>query len=752
MRAACTFSPHSPSARPIRQSRPGSSCARTSTTVAVVEASSTRVTLGGGAVKPWPRTARARRSSRSSTSRRPSSIRRRSEETSTESGGSPYSGTTLNTVTAVSPTAVALAPRTVSRCEASTPAARQSRPGRSSATTVTSLPSTIAAGPPSATSASWSSRSAAGSGIGSPSSTALTRRTRSATSPAFQSFQAAGPVASPSAMASARSSSSSVLLPPTVVATCSTVIGSSRSRRVATTGRRRGWRTASATSSTSVSLSPTRLHTSRATTSPETLWSPGQPLPMSCSSAASSSRSGRDTSRASAAALAAHSTRCRSTVKRCSGLRWGRFLTRSQSGISVASRPSWSSASQTAIALAPAPSSASRALRASGGHGIDSGGHSASRARARGAIGSPTRAGPGGARSTRTRGGHPHPQRRVGPRPPRPGQDPLAFLLDHAVGERPPVRLASSHPDAERPAAARPVGLAEGVIDRVGDGPARPRQLAPQGVPVAQAERPPPLALLLDPQPVKPSPGDLVEHVAGIQDLLVGGPDLGPGGGRDPGGGDRLDGVHVPLPAARLLQIRLEQVGELAVEPGPLLVQPLELGQPGPGVGPPVLERALAEPRRQVRVARDVPGVQQPEGDLEIAPGHPPGLRHGPHGVIEPGARVPDRVPDPVGDPGDAVPAVVQHQHVEVAAGEQFLAAVAADRDQGHAGLGPQHAGQPANGFSCPSAAISRERSHHAHQVAPRNDQRAPASGHARGTGLSIDGGGGGVMPALSRF
>ena len=300
------------------------------------------------------------------------------------------------------------------------------------------------------------------------------------------------------------------------------------------------------------------------------------------------------------------------------------------------------------------------------------------------------------------------------------GQDHLAVLLDHAVGERPAIRLAPSHPDAEGAAAARPVGLAEGVIDRVGDGPARARQLAQQRVAVEQAERARHLVLLLEHQPVKASPGDLVEHVARVQDLLVGGPDLRPGGGRDPRRRDRLDGVHVPLPAARLLQIRLEQVGELAVEPGALLVQRLQLGQPGPGVGPPVLERALAEPRRQVRVARDVPGVQQPEGDLEIAAGHPSGLRHGPHGVVEPRARVPDRVPDPVGDPGDAVSAVVQHQHVEIAAGEQFLAAVAADRDQGHAGLGPQHPGQPAIGFSCPSAAISRERSHHAHQVVPR--------------------------------
>ena len=512
-------------------------------------------------------------------------------------------------------------------------------------------------------------------------------------------------------MASACSSSSSVLLPPTVVATCSTVIGSSRSRRVATTGSSRWWRTASATSSTSASPRPTRLHTSRATTSPETLWSPGQPLPMSCSSAASSSRSGRETSRASAAALAAHSTRCRSTVKRCSGLRCGPVADplpvrdqRGQQALLVERLPDRDRAR---------PGAEQRQQRVAGvGRPRD---------RQRRALGQP------GQRPRRERqpdlggrGGGPQHQHRVGRRHRRPGQDDLAVLLDHAVGERPAVRLAPAHPDAEGAAAARPVGLAEGVIDRVGDGPARAGQLAQQRVAVEQAERARDLVLLLEHEPVEASPGDLVQHVAGVQDLLVGGPDLGPGRGRDPRGGDRLDGVHVPLPAARLLQVGLEQVGELAVEPGPLLVQPLELGQPGPGVGPPVLERALAQPRGQVRVARDVPGVQQPEGDLEVAAGHPPGLRHGPHGVVELRARVPDRVPDPVGDPGDAVPAVVQHQHVEVAAGEQFLAAVAADRDQGHAGLGAQHPGQPAIGFSCPSAAISRERSHHAHQVVPR--------------------------------
>ena len=49
---------------------------------------------------------------------------------------------------------------------------------------------------------------------------------------------------------------------------------------------------------------------------PTSVWSPGRPLPMSCSSAPSSSRSGRATRRVSPAAPAAASTRCRSTVKR----------------------------------------------------------------------------------------------------------------------------------------------------------------------------------------------------------------------------------------------------------------------------------------------------------------------------------------------------------------------------------------------------------------------------------------------------
>ena len=71
---------------------------------------------------------------------------------------------------------------------------------------------------------------------------------------------------------------------------------------------------------------------------------------MSCSNAPTSSRSGRDTSRVCRAAWAAVSSRCRSTVNRCTGLYWALKRTASHSGISRVIRPARSSASRTGTA------------------------------------------------------------------------------------------------------------------------------------------------------------------------------------------------------------------------------------------------------------------------------------------------------------------------------------------------------------------------------------------------------------------
>ena len=125
----------------------------------------------------------------------------------------------------------------------------------------------------------------------------------------------------------------------TASATMSMVIGSPRSRRVAVSGSSRCCRTTRYTISTSAAGSPMRSATPAAIGAPTVLWSPGRPLPMSCSSAHSTSRSGRDTSRAYAAALAAVSTRCRSIVKRCTGLCWGALRMRAHSGSQPVTRP-----------------------------------------------------------------------------------------------------------------------------------------------------------------------------------------------------------------------------------------------------------------------------------------------------------------------------------------------------------------------------------------------------------------------------
>ena len=128
---------------------------------------------------------------------------------------------------------------------------------------------------------------------------------------------------------------------------------------------------------------------------------------MSCKNAPTSSRSGRLTERASPAAWAAHSSRCRSTVNRCTGLRCALIRTLSHSGISRTMSPARSSASNTGTARSPVPSRATSSLRASSGHGSGSGAHSVTRRSiANGANGRPCSAAARAARRTSTGSAH----------------------------------------------------------------------------------------------------------------------------------------------------------------------------------------------------------------------------------------------------------------------------------------------------------------------------------------------------------
>ena len=189
--------------------------------------------------------------------------------------------------------------------------------------------------------------------------------------------------ASASVSTVSRSSASAV---PSREASASTVAGSSGSRVVAVSASSRCQRTSSATRSVPDSSNPIRVAMLRAIGSPATLCSVRLPLPMSWSSAATISTSGRATCRISAAASVQVSTTCRSTVNRWMADACGSSRIRSHSGRICASAPVSSRVSQVPSSPRPEASSRTSSRRASGGQGSGSGGHSrASRAAVGGA-------------------------------------------------------------------------------------------------------------------------------------------------------------------------------------------------------------------------------------------------------------------------------------------------------------------------------------------------------------------------------
>ena len=147
-------------------------------------------------------------------------------------------------------------------------------------------------------------------------------------------------------------------------------------------------------------------------------------------------------------------------------------------------------------------------------------------------------------------GGSAEHEHRVGGGAGGPGQDNLTVLLNDTVGERAALRLAAPHADPESATAPGALGLAERVVHRVGDGAPSAGQVAQQLVPVEQPQRPGDLILLLKDKAVQAAAGDLMQHVPGVENLLIGGPYLRAGRRRDPRRGDGLDGVHIALAAA----------------------------------------------------------------------------------------------------------------------------------------------------------------------------------------------------------
>ncbi|GIU98594.1 MAG: hypothetical protein KatS3mg014_0210 [Actinomycetota bacterium] len=214
---------------------------------------------------------------------------------------------------------------------------------------------------------------------------------------------------------------------------------------------------------------------------------------------------------------------------------------------------------------------------------------------------------------------------------------------------------------------------------------------------VGEAEEPRDLRLLLQVEPIGGPAGLQVERAPDPQQELVGvlqGGGLGgaeqPAGAQHPevalapeGGGEPAEGVDVPQPAGALLQVRLEQVADVA-----------EALRTSLGVGEEAIGEALgAEPRDERRsgplpelgVPRERAPVEQRRGRVEAFLRDGDALLRGPHRVPEPDARVPQGVQERIRHPrhGARILPLVQEQEVHVRAGRELGSAVAAEGHQG---------------------------------------------------------------------
>ena len=82
------------------------------------------------------------------------------------------------------------------------------------------------------------------------------------------------------------------------------------------------------------------------------------------------------------------------------------------------------------------------------------------------------------------------------------------------------------------------------------------------------------------------------------------------------------------------------------------------------------------------RVAGHRPGRQEARGRVQVLGGHLQELGQRPHLVTELQARIPERVPDPLGDLGHVQTRPVHEHHVDVTAGALLPTAVSADRHE----------------------------------------------------------------------
>ncbi len=179
------------------------------------------------------------------------------------------------------------------------------------------------------------------------------------------------------------------------------------------------------------------------------------------------------------------------------------------------------------------------------------------------------------------------------------------------------------------------------------------------------------------------SPGLDVDGVAHVQEVFARPVDRAVRAVGEPRRGEGGEAHVVAHPAARLLEVRLDEVGELAEALGARARGGEQVGEALARGAAPVREDRGARLLGERLVAGDVPQVEQPGRGGEVLGGDLAAFGERPDGVVELEPGVPDRVPQALRERGERVlldgGAVVEQHQVEVARGSRVAPADAAD-------------------------------------------------------------------------
>ena len=154
-----------------------------------------------------------------------------------------------------------------------------------------------------------------------------------------------------------------------------------------------------------------------------------------------------------------------------------------------------------------------------------------------------------------------------------------------------------------------------------------------------------------------------------------------------PGRHQRLEHGGVAQASPGLLEVGHGGVGQLAHPVHPGTDQVAQPRQVLARVAPPLRQHVGAQPQRDRGVAGQVPGVEQPEGDADVAGRGAGHLVERAHRVVEPDVGVPQRVEHLLGHLAELHRRVVDDDHVEVGVRRQLASPVAAHGHQRDAGV-----------------------------------------------------------------